>query len=344
MKMLMLISLAGIAIFSAIHVWLLIWNITRFRQWRPSQDAQQIAGGNAGSSIMAAPLTFAMSINVGFIIGAVYVPGLWQIAEYLFPFALAGFAFIGIYAARLFGRFMTDRLVDGGFDCAKNNSLAQMLSVFAFAMIGVGFSAAAAMSHSPVIATIGLLGATLFIVAAILFGALFFVMGMRSMFENRANPETVPTLWVTIPFVTVVGIALYRLNMSLDHNFGVEWEAGSRLFMLASLFSIQIIMAFIGYGVIRRTNYFKTYVYGPAISAGSFALICPGVALFVFANFLIHPGLIGVGVLEQFSIAYTLLYLPLIALQLFTIKIFVQLSMKLIGKHVIAGDTLAPAE
>ena len=31
------------------------------------------------------PLALAMSVNVGFIIGLTFVPGLWNIVEYLFP-------------------------------------------------------------------------------------------------------------------------------------------------------------------------------------------------------------------------------------------------------------------
>ena len=177
-----------------------------------------------------------------------------------------------------------------------------------------------------------------------MFGALFFVMGMRSMFENKANPETVPTLWVVIPFVTVVGIALYRLNMGLEHNFGVEWAAGSKFFFLMTMFSIQLIMAYVGYGVVRRTGYFATYVNGPKRSPGAFALICPGVALFVFANFVINPGLVGLGVLEKFSVTYAALYLPLVVLQAFTIAVFFKLTRKLVTADVGVPLQLSAAE
>lgn len=344
MRALIATSLAGIAIFAALHVGLLIWNIVRLRAWQPTEAAITMARTNAGSSIMAAPLTYAMAINVGFIVGAVFVPGLWERAEWLFPFALAGFAAIGVYALRLFTGFMTHMIVEGGFDCAKNNSLSQMLSVFAFAMIGVGFSASAAMSQAPVVSVIGFAGAVFFVAAAIIFGAMFLVMGFRSMLENTANPETVPTLWVTIPFLTVVGIAMYRLNMALDHNFGVAWLAGEKFAFLITLFMVQLLFGVLGYAVMRRTRYFETYVTGPAKSPGSFALICPGVALFVFANFVINSGLVGLGVMEQFSAAWYLAYAPLVALQVLTIAAFFQLSNKLIGVDRPAPATMAPAQ
>lgn len=344
MKMLIAISVTGVAVFAALHVRLLIWNIVRFRHWHPSEAAITMRRSNSGSSIMAAPLTYAMVINVGFIVGAVFVPGLWERAELLFPFALLGFAAIGVYAMRLFSGFMTQMIVEGGFDCAKNNSLSQMLSVFAFAMIGVGFSASAAMSHNAVISVIGFSGATFFIAAAVIFGAMFLVMGFRSMLENTANPETVPTLWIIIPFLTVVGIAIYRMNMALDHNFGVEWLAGDRFAFLVTLFAVQLLFGILGYAVMMRTRYFTTYVTGPAKSPGSFALICPGVALFVFANFLINPGLVGLGIMEKFSIAWFIAYVPLVALQIITIAAFFRLSAKLIDMGRSIPAAMVPAE
>ncbi|WP_421858070.1 TsoY family (seleno)protein [Oricola sp.] len=344
MQALIAVSILGIAVFSVLHVRLLIWNFTRFRSWNRSEAAGKLRAGNAETQLMAIPLTLAMSINVGFIVGAVFVPGLWETAELLFPAALVAFAAIGYYAFRLFGDFMSRVLVEGGFECANNNSLAMMLSVFAFAMIGVGFSASAAMSHNHVTSVIGFMGATLFIAAALVFGAVFLVMGFRSMMENRANPETVPTLWIIIPFLTVVGIAVYRMKMALAHNFGVEWLAGDRFAFLVSLFAVQLVFGIVGYAVMRRSRYFETYVSGEGKSSGSYALICPGVALFVFGNFVVNPGLVGLGVLAKFSIAWFAIYVPLVVLQLTTIKVFFRLNSKLLKPAERDPGALVPAE
>lgn len=346
MQALIVVAIAGIALFSFLHVRLLVWNLRQYFQWKKTAAFQTLRSGNAENQLMAIPLALAMSVNVGFIVGAVFVPGLWEIAEYLFPFAMLAFAAIGWYALRIYGDFMGRVLTQGGFDCAKNNSLAQMLSVFSFAMIGVGFSASAAMSHNQTVSAIAMLAAAFFTVAAILLGAMFLVMGFRSMMENVAEKETSPTLWIIIPFVTVVGIALYRLNMGLEHNFGVEWAAGSKFFFLAILFSIQLLFGYIGWVVMQRFGYFEHYVRGEAKSAGSYALICPGVALFVFANFLIHPGLIGIGVLEKFSPVYFALFVPLVFLQAITIRTFFRLNAKMLAEDEgsAAPAKMAPAE
>jgi hypothetical protein len=139
------------------------------------------------------------------------------------------------------------------------------------------------------------------------FGVIMLVLGFRAMMEHTAEKETSPTLWIVIPIVTVVGIAIYRLNMALAHNFGVEWAPGSVFAFLVWLFAVQIVFGLVGYAVMRRFGYFGHFVSGDGRSPGSFALICPGVALFVFGNFVISQGVVGVGLVEKFSVAYFLL-------------------------------------
>lgn len=45
----------------------------------------------------------------------------------------------------------------GNFDFEKNNNLSQLLSVFSLAMIGVGLSGPAAMTHNKITASIALI-------------------------------------------------------------------------------------------------------------------------------------------------------------------------------------------
>lgn len=344
MQAMIVVSLLGIIYFAATHVRLLVWNLRQVAKWQKTDAYQAFLKGNAESQLMVIPLTLAMSVNVAFIFGAVFVPGLWEIAEYLFPFALAAFAAIGVYALRIFSGFLGRVLTEGGFSCAKNNSFGQMLSVFALAMVGVGFSASAAMSQNMVTSAIAFMGSALFIVAALIMGLIFMVLGFRSMMEFKADKETAPTLWIVIPFVTVAGIAIYRLNMALMHNFDVEWAPGSIFAYLTFLLALQLVFGLIGYAVMKRFGYFEHFVTGEGRSPGSFALICPGVALFVFANFFINPGLVGIGLIEQYSVAYFALYLPLVALQLKTIQVYWKLNGKLVAEEQPKPATLAPAE
>lgn len=343
MQAMIAVSLVAILYFAAMHLRLLVWNLRQYRAWRRTDAFAAFVRTNAESQLMAIPLTLAMSVNVLFILGAVFVPGLWDIAEYLFPVALLAFAAIGAYALRLFLGFLGRVLTEGGFTCAKNNSLGQMLAVFALAMVAVGFSASAAMSHTPATSAIAFMGSALFLVAALVFGAIMLVLGFRAMMENKADRETAPTLWIVIPFATVAGIAIYRLNMALMHNFGVDWAPGSIFAFFVVLLALQLVFGMLGYVVMKRYGYFEHYVTGQGRSPGSFALICPGVALFVFGNFVINLGLVGIGLVEQYSAVYFALTLPLVLLQLKTIQVYWRLNGKLLAAEPRQAAKPVPA-
>ena len=322
MQALILFAVAGIIIFSVLHFRLLFWNISEYSKWKKTEIFENFKNSNAESQLMTIPLTLAMTVNVGFIIGALFVPGLWDVREFLFPFALLAFGAIGIYALRIYLDFISRVLTEGGYECAKNNSLGQMISVFAFSMIGVGFSSSTAMSHTQITAAIGIAGTALFIGAAILLGAIKLTLGFRAMMEHKAAGETTPTLWIVIPLLTVIGIALYRTKMGLMHNFDTPVTAGHIYTFLISIFAIQILFGLIGWSVMKRVGYYDRWIAGSDKSPGSYALICPGVALFVLGNFVINAGLVELGVLSSLSIAYFALYAPLIAIQITTICFF----------------------
>lgn len=344
MQALIAAAVLAIAVFTYLHVRILIWNVREYFAWKGTAGYQAFLKSNNQSQLTAIPLAFAMSINVGFIVGAVFVPGLWEIAEYLFPAALVAFGVTGFFALSFFGGFFTRVLTEGGFDCSRNNSFGQLLAAFSLAMTGVGFSAAAAMSHVKLTSAIAFMGSVFFLVAAVLLGAIFLVMGFRAMMEHSAERETTPTLWIIIPFITVVGIAVYRLNKGLEHNFGVEFSAGSAFSLLTILFSIQLVFGLLGYMVMKRFGYFEHFISGEGRSPGAYALICPGVALFVFGNFVINAGLIPVGVLDKYSIAWFVLYAPLVYLQMKTIAVYFRLNGKMLGNRPMTPPSAIPAE
>ena len=343
MRALIAVAITGVAIFALWHIRLMVWNLRTFAAWQRMPAYTAFRQGNMESQLMAAPLALAMSVNVGFIVGALFVPGLWGVREMLFPFALAAFAGIGVYALRIYLAFFARVLVDGGYDCAKSNNLGQMIAVFAFAMIGVGFSASAAMSAVPATVAIGFIGAAFFLAAAVILGAIKLVLGFRSMMEFRAGAETTPTLWIIIPLITVIGIGIYRLKMSLAHQFGVPVTDGEIFALLSVFLGIQLLFGLIGWAVMRRVGYFGRWVNGPEKSPGAFALVCPGVGLFVFGNFFINPGLVGIGLVAPLSLAYGLLYLPLVAIQIATIWLFVKLYGKLLSAPGGAMQARSPA-
>ncbi len=327
------VALCGILIFAVTHVALLGWNVRRTRAWKKTVSYENLRKSNGETQLMALPLTYAMTVNVAFIVGAVFIPNVWENREFFFPLALAALAAIGYIGLKTYLDFLARVLTEGGFDCAKNNSLGQMISVFAFAMIGVGFSAVAAMSHEKIFMALGFLGAAFFVAVAAALGLIKLVLGFRAMMEYKADAETTPTLLVVIPILTVLGIAVYRLKMCLAHNFGgVAAPADLAVFFVA-IFCLQIFFGLLGWLVMKRAKYIERWVNGPERSTGVYALICPGVALFVLGNFVVSAGLAKIGLVEPMSALYALLYAPLVYLQYATVRLFFKLNKKMLADN-----------
>ena len=296
---------------------------------------------------MALPLTFAMTINVGFALGAVFVPGLWDVVEYLFPLAILAFAVTGYYAFRIFIDFLSRVLVTGSFDCSRNNNLSQMLAIFAFSMVGVGFSASAAMSHNLLTSGIAMVLAVMFITIAVVLAVTKFVLGFRAMFEHGIDREAAVSLWIIIPIITLAGIAIFRVNMGMHHNFGTHIEPIQNMNMFATFVSIQLLFAVLGFVVMKRLGYFDEFIFGKGKSVVSYALVCPGVAGYVLAFFFIHYGLVAAGLVQKYSLVHFMLLVPLVVLQIQTIWTLLHLNKKLLKQEkppVLGGFNLAPAK
>lgn len=337
---LIVLSIAGILFFTVRHYWTLIWNIREYIQFKRTPAYARLRESNAETSLMAIPLTLAMSINVGFILGAVFVPGLWSVVEYLFPLALLAFFAVGVYAMHLFLDFFTHRLIKGHFDCTMNNNLSQMIVIFAFAMVGVGFAAPAYMSNTPATFVTAAFASIFFVSIAVVLGLMKFVLGFRAMMEHGISREQSVSLWVIIPILTLFTITFIRLTHSLEHHFGVP-ENHASLFVLTSVsISLQIMFGMIGYMVMRQLGYFREFVGGSGRSPGSYALICPGVALFVLGMFFMGKGLVLNNVLSQFSPVYFAIIAPLIYVQIKTILVMFKLDHKLLKPE--PGQTRTP--
>lgn len=322
-------SLVFIIAFAFFHFKLLIFNTKQFLQFRKTEAYQALIKSNGQISLMTLPLTYTMSINVGFVLGAVFVPGLWNVVEYLFPFALIGFAINGYYALKIFFEYFSRLLVNGDFDFTKNNNLTQMISIFALAMVAVGFAAPGAMSSHIAVNAIGIFFALLFASLAILLTIIKIIFGFKNMFEHGLGLETAPSIWIMIPILTLLGITFIRITFGLEHNFQAVSDKTS-LFMLTSvILSLQIIFGILGYMVLKRLGYFEKFIKSnDEKSALSFALICPGVAFFVFGMFFINIGLEQTGILDKYSLIYFLLMIPFIYIQVKTIQLFFRLYKK----------------
>ncbi|MCB1772358.1 MAG: hypothetical protein KDI88_01965 [Gammaproteobacteria bacterium] len=325
------LAMAGMLFFTALHVRLLTWNLFELRHFVVTEAYTRLRNSNGEATLMTLPLTLAMSINVLFVNAAVFIPGLWRIVEYLFPFAILGFLAVGALALRIYTRYFARVIGNGGFDFDDNNNLGQMVAVFAFAMIAVGLAAPGAMSHHAGINAIGMFGSMFFTAIAVSMGLLKLVMGFKSMLTQGIAPAAAPSLWIAIPILTLLGIALIRLRFGLWHGFGEQVSTPGLFTLTSTILSLQLVFGILGYAVMRRIDYFATYLRGDQRHPGSYALICPGVALFVFGMFFVHLGLVRNGLIAQFSPTYFALLLPLLVLQMKTLTTLLRLNARLLA-------------
>ena len=128
-------------VLALLHVVLLIWNFREHRRAKLTEAYTTLKNSPAEVQFMAQPLTLAMTVNVCFASGALFVPGLWSVVESLFPLAVLAFGALGVWSLRLYGRYLARYLVKGGFKPEEHNHLSGLMAVFTFSMLSVGFYA-----------------------------------------------------------------------------------------------------------------------------------------------------------------------------------------------------------
>jgi hypothetical protein len=306
----------------------LIWNTKQFNLYKKSKNYQELINSNSQITLMTIPLTYTMTINVCFVLGAVFIPKLWDFVEYLFPFALIGFAISAYFSLKIFIDYYARLLIKGNFDFSKNNNLSQMIAIFTFSMVAVGFAAPAAMSHNIIINSLGTFLALFFATIAILFMFIQMTMGFKNMLELGLNLETAPSIWIIIPILTLLGITFIRILFGLEHNFNSAFNKSTLFILTSVILSLQIIFGILGYVVMKKMGYFEKYIESANRSAISFALICPGVAFMVFGMFFINYGLAYNNIIDKYSIAYFIFMLPFVYIQMKTIIYFFKLYKK----------------
>lgn len=320
------------------HIRMLIWNIQEYRLFKQSKGYEEIIETSHEVTLMAIPLTLTMSINVMFVLGAMLVPGLWNIVEYLFPLAFLAFLATGIYSLTLFYKYYSKLLVEGHFQHSKDNSLSQMLSSFTFAMNAVGFAAPAAMSENKVMITIAAFCSIFFFSVTALLAIKNLVLGFHAMMDRGISREASASLWILIPILTLLGITTIRLHHGFHFLFHGKGNPSFYFIWCSSIVSLQIFIGILGFVIMRQNNYFPEFIHGfsydkdgdAARTPATYALICPGVAFWVFGMFFLDKALIHSGLLNIFSWTYFLILSPFLFALAKTIRVNWKLNRRLL--------------
>jgi hypothetical protein len=329
-------ALAGLALlamlaFALLHLRLVIWNLLAFRRYRASAAYQTLRAGHGEATLLAIPLTLAMSVNVAFMAALAVVPDLWRHIESVFPLALLAYLALGALALFLYGRFVHRTLRSRRAKADRDPGLGSLLAAFAFAMIAMGLAAPGCMSQQAHASATGVAGAVFFATLATVLGVLHLAHGLREMWRHGLSATASPGLWITLPILTLLGIVTIRLELDPMQGFDQPLVAPGLFTLTATILVVQLLFGLFGYRVMQRLGYFRDYLHGTERHPGSYTLICPGIALFVFGMYFLTYGLVKNGLLEAFSWGYFALLAPLALIQFKTLGTLFRLNRRLLG-------------
>ncbi|MEW6860223.1 TsoY family (seleno)protein [Trueperella pyogenes] len=325
-------SYAGFIPFFLAHLYLLVWNLKEFFAWRRTDAYTAVRTSNAEVTLMAVPLTLGMTINGLFIAGMIFIPGLWNVIEYLMPLAIVLYGSVGILALIYLSRYLV-RVMHNGFDFKANGGLNQLLSSFAFTMVAVGLAAPAAMTTNPVVVVIAGALSLFFTVIAILLFLVFLPLGVMSMLRYGLSLGNSATLWLGVPIITLLAITYLRLRHGVVTvaalNPNTPAIPGTSVW-LAALLALMVAaqLAFLGLGHLAMTSngFYKRFVFSrQEQSPAAFTLVCPGVALSVLTFFLLNVGLVKNNIFPVGSVGFVALLVAAYAIQAATLVLMASL-------------------
>lgn len=323
---------AGFIPFFLAHLYLLVWNLKEFFAWRRTDAYTAVRTSNAEVTLMAVPLTLGMTVNGLFIAGMIFVPGLWNVIEYLMPLAIVLYGSVGILALTYLSRYLI-RVMHNGFDFKANGGLNQLLSSFAFTMVAVGLAAPAAMATNPVVVVIAGALSLFFTVIAILLFLVFLPLGAMSMLRYGLSLGNSATLWLGVPIITLLAITYLRLRHGVVTVAALNPNApaipGTSVW-LAALLALMVAaqLAFLGLGHLAMTSngFYKRFVFSrQEQSPAAFTLVCPGVALSVLTFFLLNVGLVKNNIFPVGSVGFVALLVAAYAVQAATLVLMASL-------------------
>ncbi len=325
-----ILAVVMMVLLALLHFVLVIWNLREHRAIKATEHYSYWLNSPDEVQLMTQPLALAMTVNVCFALGAVLVPNLWSVIEYMYPFALLAFASLGYWSLRIYGRYLSKMLVSGGYRTDQHNNLSPLIAVFTFAMLSVGFSAPAAMSHSQTVAILASTFSILFLMVALVTGLLVLVSGLQAMMQHGLQPQATPSIWMLVPIMTLLGIEWVRMQHGLSHHFAAPMVPSKVFIMLTSIYMLQLGIMLLGYRVMQLNGYLKSHFKGDQRNPISFGLICPGVAVFVMGMFWWHLVWVNSGIVVAFSPVYWLAIALLAVVQFYTLIALVRLSSRLL--------------
>ena len=137
------------------------------------------------------------------------------------------------------------------------------------------------MTHVTATASVALIASMAFFSIATLLFATKLVIGYKTALEKGFSVENSPSIWIVIPYFTLLGIALIRYEHAFHTVVGSAVDKTSFFTITVIFASVQAFFGILGYFLMKTNGYFETLSTSKNAPIGSFALICPGVAAVV---------------------------------------------------------------
>lgn len=274
-------------LFSALHFILMFWNLPRYRLYQAIHHAE-LRSGDSAFVRFAWPLLLAMSMNSGFVIALLSIPGFWVVIEYIFPLAMLGFLGLGLFTLQQLGELIAQSLQEKKSLLAANN-LSSLMPAFALGMITVGLSGPAAMSKQLLTSSLALFCVMLIGIAALIVIVVFGIQSLGNVLRHGVAANDSYGLMILVPITTILGIAGFRVTMALAHHSGLKLPDVLYFLIFSSLLAIQIFVIWLGVALMKRSDAWSKLWSGDPVPS-AFAVICPGVAFVVMLNFFFSRG------------------------------------------------------
>lgn len=324
--------IGGIVLSAFLHFFLLFRWFRGFNRFRQSAEYTGLKASNKEVQLMAIPLTLTMTMNVLFILGALFIPGLFdpvtwvgmqaQLIDFLFVGAGVYFIAMLVLALKIFSVYWL-RLVHGNLDFSENANLSQLIAIFSFAMIAVGLGALG-FSKVPWIALVGMSLSYIVLGMTAILAGIKLVLGFKSMFKQGISAATSVTLLLPVVIIGMFVVGLYRADIANMHALQLERNVNYHLLVFTVGAGISVLVGLFGLMVMKRSGFFKQMAEN-RLDASSFAMVCPGFGFEVQLVLWLNIGLVYSGLVEFGSSGYFALWVPLILVQLTTIYFLLRL-------------------
>ncbi|OCL85105.1 hypothetical protein AAW30_00249 [Arcobacter porcinus] len=320
-------SLVFVVAFAVIHYKLLILNTKQFLIYRKTDSYKELFSTNKQVTLMAIPLTYTVSILLAFILLVGFVPGLWSIVQYIFPIILIGFVINGIYALKVFFNYFARIMLTGEFNFGKKDKVIQMLAIFSFSMISVGFASLGAMSSNITLSSIGVFASLFFATLASILTILKFTFGFKNI-KKGIDIETALSFSLMIPLLTLLGITFIRITFGLEHSFDKQTDSITIFILGSIILTLQLIFGFLSYILVKKLGTFEKFINENIKTALSFIIVFPNITFFIFGMFFINIALVNNGIVEQYSTNYFILMSPFVLTHFRAIILFFKLKKR----------------